>query len=43
MVDDRPPERCVGHVPDCLEGVAVDAVVAAARDLAATLTPLSVR
>jgi ADP-heptose:LPS heptosyltransferase len=39
----RPPERCVGHVPDCLEGVSVDAVVAAARGLAATLTPLSVR
>jgi ADP-heptose:LPS heptosyltransferase len=39
----RPPERCVGHVPDCLEGVTVDAVVAAARELAATLTPLSVR
>jgi lipopolysaccharide heptosyltransferase II len=41
----RPPERCVGHVPDCLEGVSVDAVVAAARSLAATLalTPLSVR
>ena len=39
----RPPERCVGHVPDCLEGVTVDAVVAAARGLAATLTPLSVR
>jgi ADP-heptose:LPS heptosyltransferase len=39
----RPPERCVGHVPDCLEGVTVEAVVAAARSLAATLTPLSVR
>lgn len=28
-----PPERCQGHTPDCLEGVTVDAVVAAARDL----------
>jgi ADP-heptose:LPS heptosyltransferase len=38
-----PPERCVGHVPDCLEGVTVDAVVAAARSLAASLAPLSAR
>jgi lipopolysaccharide heptosyltransferase II len=28
-----PPQRCQGHTPDCLEGVTVDAVVAAARDL----------
>jgi ADP-heptose:LPS heptosyltransferase len=39
----RPPERCVGHVPDCLEGVTVDAVVAAARSLAASLAASSVR
>jgi ADP-heptose:LPS heptosyltransferase len=39
----RPPERCVGHVPDCLEGVSVDAVVAAARSLAATLRLPGVR
>jgi ADP-heptose:LPS heptosyltransferase len=38
-----PPERCVGHVPDCLEGVTVDAVVMAARSLAASLAPLSAR
>jgi ADP-heptose:LPS heptosyltransferase len=28
-----PPQRCQGHTPDCLEGVTVDAVVAAATDL----------
>lgn len=28
-----PPERCVGHVPDCLDGIRADLVVAAARDL----------
>ncbi len=27
-----PPERCRGHVPDCMDGITVDAVVAAARD-----------
>lgn len=26
----RPPERCVGHTPDCLVGVSSDAVLAAA-------------
>ena len=31
----RPPSRCVGHVPDCLVGVEVDQVVAAANDLLA--------
>jgi lipopolysaccharide heptosyltransferase II len=30
-----PPERCRGHVPDCLEGVSVAAVTAAARELLA--------
>jgi ADP-heptose:LPS heptosyltransferase len=30
----KPPARCVGHTPDCLAGVTVDAVVEAARDLA---------
>jgi lipopolysaccharide heptosyltransferase II len=29
----KPPERCVGHTPDCLEGVTVSHVLAAARDL----------
>jgi lipopolysaccharide heptosyltransferase II len=29
----RPPERCRGHVPDCLDGVAVEPVIAAARHL----------
>ena len=26
----RPPERCVGHTPDCLAGITSDAVFAAA-------------
>lgn len=29
----RPPARCGGHLPDCLAGVSVDAVCAAALDL----------
>jgi len=29
----RPPTRCVGHMPDCLVGVNVEAVVAAANGL----------
>jgi lipopolysaccharide heptosyltransferase II len=32
----RPPDRCAGHVPDCLEHVAVEAVVRAGRDLLRT-------
>ena len=28
-----PPARCRGHVPDCMDGISVDAVVAAALDL----------
>jgi lipopolysaccharide heptosyltransferase II len=28
-----PPERCRGHVPDCMDGIQVDAVVTAALDL----------
>lgn len=28
-----PPERCRGHVPDCMDGIRVDAVVAAALEL----------
>jgi ADP-heptose:LPS heptosyltransferase len=28
-----PPERCRGHVPDCLHGIQVDTVVAAVDDL----------
>jgi ADP-heptose:LPS heptosyltransferase len=28
-----PPERCRGHVPDCLDGITVDAVLASAREL----------
>ncbi len=35
----KPPARCVGHTPDCLAGVTVDAVVAAARDLARDTEP----
>lgn len=30
-----PPERCRGHVPDCMDGITTDAVVAAARELLA--------
>jgi lipopolysaccharide heptosyltransferase II len=30
-----PPLRCRGHVPDCMDGITVDAVVAAALDLLA--------
>jgi ADP-heptose:LPS heptosyltransferase len=29
----RPPTRCVGHVPDCLNGIDVEAVCRAADDL----------
>ena len=32
-----PPQRCQGHTPDCLQGVTVDAVVRAARELKETL------
>jgi lipopolysaccharide heptosyltransferase II len=35
----KPPERCVGHTPDCLEGVTVSQVLAAARDLLADSRP----
>ena len=28
-----PPERCRGHVPDCMDGIQVEMVVAAAREL----------
>jgi hypothetical protein len=28
-----PPERCRGHVPDCLHGIDVDRVVAAVEEL----------
>ena len=28
-----PPERCRGHVPDCMNGITVDAVLHAANDL----------
>jgi lipopolysaccharide heptosyltransferase II len=34
-----PPARCRGHVPDCMDGISVDAVVAAAMDLLADLRP----
>jgi ADP-heptose:LPS heptosyltransferase len=39
----EPPSRCRGHVPDCLDGISVSAVVEAARDLlsaAADLHPV---
>jgi len=28
-----PPERCRGHVPDCMDGITVEVVVQAAREL----------
>jgi ADP-heptose:LPS heptosyltransferase len=34
-----PPVRCRGHVPDCMSGITVDRVVAAARDLLARRPP----
>ncbi|MEO6221954.1 MAG: glycosyltransferase family 9 protein [Vicinamibacterales bacterium] len=30
-----PPERCRGHVPDCMDGITVEAVVRAAREILA--------
>jgi ADP-heptose:LPS heptosyltransferase len=30
-----PPERCRGHVPECMDGISVDAVVRAAEELLA--------
>jgi ADP-heptose:LPS heptosyltransferase len=30
-----PPERCRGHVPDCMDGISVEAVVTAANELLA--------
>ena len=31
-----PPERCRGHVPDCMDGITVEAVVDAASELLAS-------
>jgi lipopolysaccharide heptosyltransferase II len=36
----RPPERCVGIVPDCLSGIGPEAVIAAASDALAGVIPL---
>jgi ADP-heptose:LPS heptosyltransferase len=36
----KPPERCVGHTPDCLDGVTVSQVIAAARDLLGDTRPV---
>ena len=33
----RPPARCVGHIPDCLTGIEVGPVLAAARELLRTV------
>jgi hypothetical protein len=30
-----PPERCRGHVPDCMDGIQIETVVAAASELLA--------
>jgi len=35
-----PPERCRGHVPDCMDGIRVDAVVAATLELLDEAGPL---
>ena len=35
-----PPERCRGHVPDCLDGISVKTVVAAALNLLDNAAPL---
>lgn len=37
----RPPERCVGIVPDCLTGISADAVVAAAVSVLSRVIPLN--
>jgi len=37
-----PPERCRGHVPDCMDGISVAAVVEAARALLAEPAPAPV-
>ena len=34
-----PPERCRGHVPDCMDGIQVDMVVAAADEVLAEERP----
>jgi hypothetical protein len=34
-----PPERCRGHVPDCMDGIQVAAVVDAASDLLSERSP----
>lgn len=34
-----PPERCRGHVPDCMDGIGVDAVVAATLEVLDTGAP----
>jgi lipopolysaccharide heptosyltransferase II len=34
-----PPERCRGHVPDCMDGISVEVVVAAARQLLGSSRP----
>jgi hypothetical protein len=28
-----PPERCRGHVPDCMDGIQIESVVQAAGEL----------
>jgi ADP-heptose:LPS heptosyltransferase len=37
-----PPERCRGHVPDCLDGITVDTVIQHALDLLAGRDPASI-
>lgn len=39
----KPPARCVGHTPDCLEGVDAARVIEAARVLLGRPLPLTVR
>jgi lipopolysaccharide heptosyltransferase II len=39
----KPPERCVGHTPDCLEGIAVARVLEAAYAVLGRPAPLAFR
>ena len=39
----RPPARCVGHTPDCLEGIAVSRVLEAAHSLLGRPAAIAVR
>ena len=38
-----PPERCRGHVPDCMDGITVSAVLRAANELLDAARPAAGR